>query len=106
VKISVAVNQDCKIAKPKESVDLAWAYYMFLANEREFIKRSSGTTVLGIRIDDVKEIVVAPPPMEEQKRIVAKVEPLFSELDKGIESLKTAREQLKVYRQAVLKDAF
>jgi type I restriction enzyme, S subunit len=31
---------------------------------------------------------------------------LFSELDKGIESFKTAREQLKVYRQALLKHAF
>ena len=35
-----------------------------------------------------------------------RIEELFSELDKGIESLKTARAQLKVYRQAVLKHAF
>ena len=46
------------------------------------------------------------PPLNEQKRIVAKIEELFSELDNGIASLKTAREQLKVYRQAVLKHAF
>lgn len=46
------------------------------------------------------------PPLAEQHRIVAKIEELFSELDKGIESLKTAREQLKVYRQALLKHAF
>jgi type I restriction enzyme S subunit len=46
------------------------------------------------------------PPLNEQKRIVAKIEELFSELDKGIESLKAARAQLKVYRQAVLKHAF
>jgi type I restriction enzyme S subunit len=46
------------------------------------------------------------PPTKEQKRIVAKIEELFSELDKGIESLKTARSQLKIYRQAVLKHAF
>ncbi len=46
------------------------------------------------------------PPINEQHRIVAKIEELFSELDKGIESLKKAREQLKVYRQAVLKHAF
>jgi type I restriction enzyme S subunit len=37
---------------------------------------------------------------------VAKIEELFSELDNGIAALKTAREQLKVYRQAVLKNAF
>lgn len=46
------------------------------------------------------------PPIEEQKDIVAMIESLLSELDSGIESLKTAREQLKVYRQAVLKHAF
>lgn len=46
------------------------------------------------------------PPLNEQHRIVAKIEELFSELDKGIENLKTAREQLKVYRQALLKHAF
>ncbi|HBN15263.1 MAG TPA: specificity determinant for hsdM and hsdR, partial [Pseudohongiella sp.] len=46
------------------------------------------------------------PPIDEQKDIVAMIESLLSELDSGIESLKTAREQLKVYRQAVLKHAF
>ena len=42
----------------------------------------------------------------EQQAIVSKIEQLFSELDKGIERLKTAQQQLKVYRQALLKWAF
>ena len=46
------------------------------------------------------------PHSTEQRRIVAKIEELFSELDKGIESLKTARAKLNIYRQAVLKHAF
>jgi type I restriction enzyme S subunit len=50
------------------------------------------------------EVPVAPP--KEQFRIVAKIEELFSELDKGVESLTTAREQIKIYRQSVLKCAF
>jgi type I restriction enzyme, S subunit len=45
-------------------------------------------------------------PLAEQRRIVAKIEELFSELDKGIADLTTAREQLKAYRQSVLKHAF
>ena len=44
--------------------------------------------------------------MNEQNRIVAKIEELFSELDKGIENLKTAQMQLRVYYQAFLKYAF
>lgn len=54
----------------------------------------------------MNEIPVPLPPLPEQHRIVEKIEALFSELDKGVEQLKTAQQQLKVYRQAVLKWAF
>ena len=46
------------------------------------------------------------PPKPTQQAIVYKIEELFSELDKGIENLHTAQQQLKTYRQAVLKWAF
>lgn len=46
------------------------------------------------------------PPVRSQQNIVSKIEELFSEIDKGIETLRTAQQQLKVYRQAVLKWAF
>ena len=59
-----------------------------------------------VGFDQIGTFKIKVPPPKEQKRIVAKIEELFSELDKGIENLKTAREQLKVYRQAVLKHAF
>jgi len=39
-----------------------------------------------------------------QRAIVARIETLFAELDKGVEKLKTAQQQLKVYKQAVLND--
>jgi len=41
-----------------------------------------------------------------QRAIVKKIEQLFSSLDSGIADLKKAQEQLKIYRQAVLKKAF
>ena len=56
--------------------------------------------------DMAHSIPLVVPPIPEQRRIVAKIEELFSELDEGVDSLKTARDQLKVYRQAVLKHAF
>ena len=54
----------------------------------------------------LKQFTMLLPPLPEQHRIVAKIEELFSSLDKGIESLKTAQQQLQVYRQAALKWAF
>ncbi|MCD8189609.1 MAG: restriction endonuclease subunit S [Clostridiales bacterium] len=46
------------------------------------------------------------PSETEQVRIVARIEELFSELDKAVETLQTTKKQLAVYRQAVLKEAF
>lgn len=46
------------------------------------------------------------PSLAEQRAIVAKIEELFSSLDSGIADLQKAQEQLKIYRQAVLKKAF
>ena len=46
------------------------------------------------------------PPIEEQRRIVSRLEELFSELDSAVETLQKTRQQLEIYRQAVMKEAF
>lgn len=43
---------------------------------------------------------------EEQKRVVSRIEELFSSLDNAVETLNKTKKQLTVYRQAVLKEAF
>ncbi|MEW8147596.1 MAG: restriction endonuclease subunit S, partial [Candidatus Thiodiazotropha endolucinida] len=53
----------------------------------------------------LKEAYLPVPPPEQQKRIVAKIEELFSHIDAGIEALKKAKQLLKQYRQSVLKAA-
>ncbi|UWR12445.1 restriction endonuclease subunit S [Sulfitobacter mediterraneus] len=45
-------------------------------------------------------------PLKEQRRIVEKIENLFAELDKGEESLRTAKARAGLYRQSLLKHAF
>jgi len=87
-------------------VDYKYLYYFILCNLRSITKDNRGSTIRYIRIGNLTDYLVQFPSINEQHRIVAKIEELFSELDKGIESLKTAREQLKVYRQALLKHAF
>ena len=46
------------------------------------------------------------PSISEQKRIVAYIEELFSELDNGVETLRKTKQQLAVYRQTVMVYAF
>ncbi len=46
------------------------------------------------------------PPLNEQKRIVSKIEKLFSELDNVKDTLQKVKLQLVQYRQSLLKSAF
>ena len=57
-------------------------------------------------IQQYSKIKVKIPPIPEQERLVSKIEELFSKLDASVAELQTAKEKLKVYRQAVLKKAF
>lgn len=49
---------------------------------------------------------IAVPPLPTQRAIVTRIESLFAELNKGVEHLRTAQQQLKTYRQAVLNHSF
>lgn len=69
-------------------------------------EKARGGAMNNVSLEDLKHLELLLPPLSEQYRIVAKIEELFSELDKGIENLKITRVQLKVYRQALLKHAF
>lgn len=67
-------------------------------------KKGAATPHLDPNILNQQKLIV--PPIKEQERIVSKIEELFSEVDNNIETLKNTKQQLAVYRQAVLKEAF
>ena len=81
-------------------------FYFLMHSKGELEKVSTGTTFKAISKQNILNYSLFIPSLKEQHQIVSKIEELFSELDNGIESLKKAREQLKTYRQAVLKHAF
>lgn len=64
-----------------------------------------GTTHTTIYYPEVKAFHVCLPPLPEQRRIVSKIEELFSKLDAGVAALKQTKAQLKRYRQSVLAAA-
>ena len=59
-----------------------------------------------VDFDQLSSFAFFLPSSLSQRRIVGMIEELFSKLDSGLENLKTAQAQLKVYRQALLKHAF
>lgn len=54
--------------------------------QEELRQSSTGTTVKGIKASNLKQILVLLPPLEEQKRIVAKIEKLMPLVDEYAES--------------------
>ena len=74
--------------------------------QKLLIQRAKGTAQKGVYLKTLQSLKITIPPLKEQERIVEKIEELFSDTDEGVESLRTAQKQLKVYRQAVLKWAF
>jgi len=96
-----------KITELKETYNKYISFFLSSVDGQSQIKANTKTTTQPkLSLYRIEEIKIPLPPLPEQQAIVAKIEELFSSLDKGIESLKTAQQQLKVYRQSVLKWAF
>ncbi|MEA4976185.1 MAG: restriction endonuclease subunit S [Paludibacter sp.] len=89
---------------PKQINNSKYNYYFCLGFN--FKKLDKSTTIPSLAKSDLLKIEFPLAPLPIQRAIVRKIENLFASLDKGIADLKTAQEQLKVYRQAVLKKAF
>lgn len=89
---------------PNTAITSDWLYYYM--RQVDFAHYAHATTLPSIKLTTLKEFEIPVPPLPEQERIVARIEELFSGLDKAVETLKTTKQQLAVYRQAVLKEAF
>lgn len=72
----------------------------------ELYAKTHGSGMVHITKGPFMNTPIPVPSIPEQKRIVSKIEELFSKLDASVVELQTAKEKLKVYRQAVLKEAF
>ena len=59
-----------------------------------------------VNFDQIGNFEVQIPPLQEQRRIVERIEALFEEMDRGVQSLLDAKRAIGLYRQSLLKAAF
>lgn len=102
----VCIGRGLTAIRPGKEVRLKYLLYFFRYYEAQLQRSGTGTTFKAITQNVVKNIEVPVPSIEEQERIVFKIEELFSKLDASVAELQTAKGKLKVYRQAVLKAVF
>lgn len=81
-------------------------FYFFKFQKTLIEKIAYGGAQPNISSKMIEQLIISLPPLNEQKRIVAKIEKLFSNLDNSDKYLLHLEKQLKRYRQSVLKSAF
>jgi type I restriction enzyme S subunit len=84
-------------------------FLFYRAISQDFVNSLSegqyGVSYPAVNEQQVRAQLIAVAPLNEQRRIVEKIETLFAELDKGEESLRQVQTLLARYRQSVLKAA-
>ena len=104
--VDAATNQAICGIYQNEKIDSHFLYNYLFYKKQKLVGQGIGGAQPNISQTILKDLDLPFPPKPTQQAIVSKIEELFSELDKGIENLRTAQEQLKTYRQSVLKWAF
>ena len=99
------VNNHAHILKAKNKISLN-AFICYFLNTLDYSPYVSGTTRLKLNQSSMKNIEIPLPPLSEQKAIVDKLDDSFAKIENAITNLINAKENLKLYKQSVLKSAF
>ncbi len=84
--------------------DIKFLFHLLTHFSPKFI--DSSTAVPSLRRDDAYAVNIPVVPLNEQKRIVSKIEELFSKIDFTKQSLEQTKLQLELYKQSLLKSVF
>ena len=101
-------SSEFHVVRPHESISRDFLFYFLVrsAFRKDAERKMTGSAgQRRVPTTYIKEATVPLPPLNEQRRIVEKIEELFTKLDAGVRSLEQARAQLKSYRRSVLKSA-
>lgn len=102
----VSSNQQITALKFMPHIDVDFAYHYFIFIKPMVVKTASAATMPIINQKAIKSLTIPLPPLEEQKRIVAKIDTLFAKIDKAISLTEESLKQAKNLLPSVLKEVF
>ncbi|HDZ46417.1 hypothetical protein LCGC14_0087210 [marine sediment metagenome] len=96
----VAINQDLKAFYPVREVDWRFILHWYLSQSEKIENLATGSTVKGIRLDDLKLLPIDLPPLPEQKKIAA----ILSSVDEVIEKTRAQIDKLKDLKTGMMQE--
>tara|TARA_B100000989_G_scaffold298761_1_gene289670 strand:- start:4528 stop:5697 length:1170 start_codon:yes stop_codon:yes gene_type:complete len=83
-----------------------YLYYLISSSlvQNQFERLARGSTVRNLNIELVSQVTVPLPPLKEQKRIVAKLDAAFAEIDVAIEAVKSKEIEVENLKASLLND--
>jgi len=105
-KIRTAINQDLKIVSPIDDYSPKFTHYLFKSIKREMLKKSNGTTVLGINLNNLKDISIPDIPEEDQNHVIEFIESRLSICENVLANIEEGLNKSEALRQSILKQAF
>jgi len=90
----------------KTILENQFLFHQIHSLKRQIEKDAYGGAQPNISSTKIEQMKIVVPPFLEQQAIVSKIEELLSDLENGKQQLLIAQQQLKVYRQSLLKWAF
>lgn len=103
---SAWLNQHIFKVIPNNDVDRDYLYYYLRKVVAELYQKAHGTGMVHITKAPFMATTIPIPDLESQRKIVSQIEESLSQLDSAVETLKKTKQQLEVYRQAVLREVF
>jgi type I restriction enzyme S subunit len=100
-----AINQDLKALFLPAEIHRDYLVYWYRSVARSIEQMGTGTTVKGIRLEAVKGLKFALPPLAEQKVIADKLDTLLAQVENTKARLERIPQILKRFRQSVLSAA-
>ena len=103
--IDTAINQDLRAVFLRDCVLQKYFFYVFKSLEVTIKNKGRGTTVNGITFKDLYSLPFPLPPIDEQREIVARLEPLLREVEELDEHYQRYKHAKEVFRKAAIQDA-